>query len=114
VPFRALFQARTGTQVEPPTFRKVAGKLPHINFKESKVPFGIRTHRVRGKWFEVNDINHSATTVCIPEPLVRHFGHCQCISARAAFKSHKESCRLASAASLLLHITLAACANKRV
>jgi hypothetical protein len=30
VPLRALFQARAGTWVEPPTFRKPAGWLPHM------------------------------------------------------------------------------------
>jgi hypothetical protein len=30
VPLRELFQARTGTWVEPPTFRKPAGWLPHM------------------------------------------------------------------------------------
>jgi hypothetical protein len=30
VSLRALFQARAGTWVEPPTFRKPAGWLPHM------------------------------------------------------------------------------------
>jgi hypothetical protein len=30
VPLRALFQARAGTRVEPPTFRKPAGWLPNM------------------------------------------------------------------------------------
>jgi hypothetical protein len=30
VPLRALFQTRAGTRVEPPTFRKPAGWLPHM------------------------------------------------------------------------------------
>jgi hypothetical protein len=30
VPLWALFQARAGTGVEPPTFRKPAGWLPHM------------------------------------------------------------------------------------
>jgi hypothetical protein len=30
VPLRALFQARAATWVEPPTFRKPAGWLPHM------------------------------------------------------------------------------------
>jgi hypothetical protein len=30
VPLRALFQARAGTWVEPPTFRKPAGWPPHM------------------------------------------------------------------------------------
>jgi hypothetical protein len=30
VPLRALFQARSGNWVEPPTFRKPAGWLPHM------------------------------------------------------------------------------------
>jgi hypothetical protein len=30
VPLWALFQARAGTWVEPPTFRKPAGWLPHM------------------------------------------------------------------------------------
>jgi hypothetical protein len=50
---------QTGTRVEPPTFCKLAGYLPHM--KESNVPVGIRTKAVRGKWFEVNNLNHSAT-----------------------------------------------------
>jgi hypothetical protein len=47
VPFRALFQARTGTGVEQPTSRKLAGQLHHI--KEYKVPLGIRTHNGEGQ-----------------------------------------------------------------
>jgi hypothetical protein len=31
--------------------------------KEFKVPVGIQTHMVKGKWFEVNDLNHSAMNV---------------------------------------------------
>jgi hypothetical protein len=58
VPSRALFQARTGTRVEPPTFRKLAELLPRM--KESKVP-GFEPTAIRGKWFEVNDLNRSAT-----------------------------------------------------
>jgi hypothetical protein len=30
VPFQALFHARAGTWVKPPTFRKPAGWLPHM------------------------------------------------------------------------------------
>jgi hypothetical protein len=30
MPLRALFQARVGTWVEPPTFREPAGWLPHM------------------------------------------------------------------------------------
>jgi hypothetical protein len=30
VPLQSLFQARAGTWVEPPTFRKPAGWLPHM------------------------------------------------------------------------------------
>jgi hypothetical protein len=29
--------------------------------KESKVPVEIEPTALRGKWFEVNDLNHSAT-----------------------------------------------------
>jgi hypothetical protein len=47
MPFRALFQARTGTWVEPSTFRKLAGLLPHMN--ESEVIVGIRTHSGEGQ-----------------------------------------------------------------
>jgi hypothetical protein len=35
------------SRVEPPTFRKLAGWLPHM--KESKVPVGIRTHGGEGQ-----------------------------------------------------------------
>jgi hypothetical protein len=45
---------------EPPPFRKLAGKLPHT--KESKLPGGIRTHSGEDKWFEGNDLYHSATS----------------------------------------------------
>ena len=44
---RALFQARAGTWVEPPTFRKLAEYLPHM--KEFKVPGGIRKHSDEGQ-----------------------------------------------------------------
>jgi hypothetical protein len=42
--------------------------------KKSKVPVGIRTHSGearRGKWFEVNDLNHSATDA--PGKLIKDF-----------------------------------------
>jgi hypothetical protein len=45
VPLRALFQARAGTWVEPPTFRKPAGWLPHMkDFNPSE----DRTHSGEG------------------------------------------------------------------
>jgi hypothetical protein len=47
VPFHALFQAWTGTRVEPPTFSNLAGQLPNI--KEFKVLFGFRTHSGEGQ-----------------------------------------------------------------
>ena len=37
----ALYQAQAGIQVEPQTFRKVAG---YIHMKGSEIPGGIRTH----------------------------------------------------------------------
>ena len=42
MPFHVLFQAQAGTQADSLTFRKLAGKLPHM--KESKVPVEIRTN----------------------------------------------------------------------
>jgi hypothetical protein len=38
MPFYAIFQALMGTWVEPTTFRKLAGKLPHM--KESEILIG--------------------------------------------------------------------------
>jgi hypothetical protein len=52
----ALFQARAGTGVEPPTFRKLAGHFPYI--KESRVLDAVGTHR-DVVW--INDFNQPAT-----------------------------------------------------
>ena len=40
-------QALVGTQIEPPTFRKLAGQFPHM--KKSKVPGRIPTHSSEGQ-----------------------------------------------------------------
>ena len=47
MPLHVLFQSQASTWV------------PHM--KESKVPGGIRTQSDEGKWFYVNNSNHSTT-----------------------------------------------------
>ena len=46
VALHTLFQTRAGTWVEPATFRKLAGYLPHM---KEFAPFGIRTHSSEGQ-----------------------------------------------------------------
>jgi hypothetical protein len=43
------------SEVEAPTFDKLAGQVPHIERFKPTVE--------RGKWFEYNDLNHSAMNV---------------------------------------------------
>ena len=61
-PLHTLFQIRRGTWVEPPTFHKLAGKLPHK--KESKVPGRIRT-----RFTQINNVKKLLGAMS-------HFRHC--------------------------------------
>jgi hypothetical protein len=57
MPLHATFQAQAGTSIDPATFRKPAGMLPHM--KDRKCLAGLEHTAVRGKWFEVNDFKHT-------------------------------------------------------
>lgn len=59
MPLLAVFQAQTGNRVEPVTFLKPAGYLPHL--KEIDTPVGFELNISERKQFEVNDRNHSDT-----------------------------------------------------
>jgi hypothetical protein len=55
-PFFVVFQAQTGTWVERQRFRKLG-----CTWRNPKMLSRFGPKAVRGKWFEFDDINHSAT-----------------------------------------------------
>jgi hypothetical protein len=52
------FEARAGTWVEPPTFRFLTWKILTL--------VGLELTAVKGKWFSVGNLNHSATVAPLP------------------------------------------------
>jgi hypothetical protein len=58
VPLSALFQEKTTARVQLPMFHKLARYLSQM--KKSEDTCRLELPVMRGIWFEVNDLNHSA------------------------------------------------------